>query len=145
MNSVATLVKVGMLILSFGVVGCKGTAREYCEKRITCQGGSSKDEDACTDTFNGQSDVADDYECGDQFDSYLDCMNDHSACRTGNEGNTKTYTTTDSSGNDACQSTGEAYRSCLSAAHANYYSSYSARPTPLWVAFAPACSLRARL
>jgi hypothetical protein len=122
MNSVARLVKVGVVALAFGMVGCAGTARKYCEKKVACEGGSDRDKDACTDTKDGESDVADDYNCSDQFDSALDCVNDHSTCQTTNDGSTRSFTSVDmKSGKDACQAQLEALASCKQAANAKYY------------------------
>ena len=99
---VISMLSLGLLFVS---VSCSGKAGDFCDKSKDCNGGNDKDRDACVATVNALSDVADDYDCGDQFDNYFDCVTDNSICKDGKL-----------EADDACKSQGVAYITCQAAA-----------------------------
>lgn len=74
-------------VLSLGAllaaVSCSGATGDYCDKEHDCEGGNDADRDACVARAQASSDVADDYDCGDQYGEYLDCIADKSTCNNG--------------------------------------------------------------
>lgn len=67
--------------------GCGGPdLQSYCDDRESCLNGNSADVDACVASFKGQRDVASDIGCGDEFDTYYDCVIGKASCRSVNTG-----------------------------------------------------------
>jgi hypothetical protein len=78
------LYSVVVVALAALAVGCRGHEYgDYCDKQKSCEGGNDKDKDACVDQLEGEEDIADDYDCGDQFDKVTKCLKDNSVCTDG--------------------------------------------------------------
>lgn len=75
-----SLLSLGALLAA---VSCSGTTGDYCDKKQNCEGGNDADYDACVAGANASSDIADDYDCGDQYGKYFDCAADKSTCNNG--------------------------------------------------------------
>jgi len=107
------LIFVGITTM-YGVVGCGSEQKDYCDKKVSCEGGNDKDKAACASEAEAAEDSAEDYGCGDQFGKLLDCVNSNSSCQGSS---TKTYTTYDlTTGVNKCQSQVTALDACVRAA-----------------------------
>ncbi len=69
---------VVVMAAAFLAAGCD--IREYCEAWRNCVGGNDEDEKACREQLRTQEDVADIYDCEDDFDTYLQCLINDSEC-----------------------------------------------------------------
>lgn len=98
---IVSTLTLGVLLLS---ASCSGKAGDYCDKVKSCEGGNDNDRDACVEAFHAQEDVAGDYDCGDAFDDYTECVIDTAVCTNG-----KLVT-------DPCASARAAYGACQQAA-----------------------------
>jgi hypothetical protein len=111
-DSVEVIMRVGLypvvvVAAAALAVGCRGNEyKDYCDKLVACVGGNDKDKDACVDSMEGDEDVADDYDCGKQYDSYTGCLKNGLACVSG---------VPDES---ACDAQGAAFGECVAAASA---------------------------
>lgn len=76
-RSYAFLLLLGLGALS---VGCGGAASDYCDQVCDCEGCSDKDYDKCVADFEYMEDVAEAYDCSDDFDSAVDCVIEHNDC-----------------------------------------------------------------
>jgi hypothetical protein len=102
---------LGALLLS---ASCSGRYGDYCDKLIDCEGGNDKDRSACVEFAKAEADVADDYDCGDAFDTAFDCLVNSSVCTAERKLDDK-----------ACDDQRKAERACIEAA-----SSKHDNPTP---------------
>ena len=102
-SHILSVLSLGVLLVS---VSCSGKFGDYCDKDKNCGGGNDNDRDACVAGAKAQEDVADDYDCGDKFDDYFDCLADKAVCT---EGRLKAP-------NDACDPQEKAYEACVDAA-----------------------------
>ena len=93
---------LGVLLLS---ASCSGKYGDYCDKLIDCEGGNDKDRDACVEFAKAEADVADDYDCGDAFDTALDCLVNSSVCTAEKKLDDK-----------ACDAQSKAEKACIEAA-----------------------------
>ena len=103
MKASFTLILVGVAAL-LGAVGCGNDIKDYCDKKVSCEGGNDKDKSACTDLYENEEDRAEDYDCGDSFSKFKDCIVSNSSCQTAADG-TKyytTYTSATAAGTDKC-------------------------------------------
>ncbi len=97
------LYSVMVVALAALAVGCRGNEYgDYCDKVKACAGGNDKDKDACVDAMEGEEDIADDYDCGKQFDTLTKCLNDNFNCSSG----------VPSTGT-ACNAANEALNACI--------------------------------
>jgi hypothetical protein len=97
-----------LMALALSLANCTGQFRAYCEARFGCEPGNEKDIDACVSQLEGASDIAEAYDCGDEFDELADCITAKGACVNGN------FQEPD----DSCEPKSDAYKKCTSAASA---------------------------
>lgn len=71
------------LLCAFGGVGCSpyGT---YCADKMDCEGGNDNDIEACEIQMSADADTADVWDCGDDWDFYLECLEAESHCDNDN-------------------------------------------------------------
>lgn len=75
-----------LVLLFFSVVAtaCGPTHAELCERAALCGAGGDAEIDACITDLDQRAAVSDIYDCEDQWNSYLDCMDELGTC-DGNE------------------------------------------------------------
>ena len=73
----------GVVLLAAGAeaVGCGTSAGSICDEVCDCQGCSDADYDDCIDEIEDAEGDAEDEGCEDEFDTYLDCLDEELACR----------------------------------------------------------------
>ena len=94
-----------LLALCAGGAGCSSIA-ELCEERADCEGMSDQELDDCIVSDEAAADLADSYDCGEEFDASFDCWADNATCSDG------VYSVPEG----ACDSEGAAYQECMSKA-----------------------------
>lgn len=56
---------------------------DFCEKQSDCEGGNDNDIDACVEASRGEEDVADAYDCSDEYDDLFECVDENASCKSG--------------------------------------------------------------
>ncbi|MFO0735893.1 MAG: hypothetical protein U0270_08435 [Labilithrix sp.] len=93
-------------VMALMLANCSSKYRDDCQAQVDCEGGNDADVDACVDQQKGVEDVADAYECGDQWGEYTDCVEGKGVCENGN------YSVKDTS----CAAKAAAALACIKAA-----------------------------
>ena len=75
---------------------------DFCQKEADCEGGNDNDVDACVEASRGQEDVADAYDCSDEYDDLFDCVDENASCKSNHF-----------SAGDDCDSKAEALSDCI--------------------------------
>ncbi len=98
-------------LLFLSLAQCSSTYADTCQSSIDCEGGNDKDVDACVAEARGTENRAEAYDCGDQFETVIDCVKDNGTCK--DENGKKSFTT-----GDTCKAKNEALTACVLAATA---------------------------
>jgi hypothetical protein len=90
--------------------GCgNGLVSDYCEQRCDCENCNDRELDECEIRYSGNADIADIYDCGEEYDTLLQCRIDHGHCDND-------YWTTD---ND-CDGESQDYDECVDDASSHH-------------------------
>jgi hypothetical protein len=60
---------------------CSSQYQKYCDAVRDCEGGNDKDVDACVESQRATEEAAEEYDCGDQWQSVAECL-DLATCKT---------------------------------------------------------------
>jgi hypothetical protein len=92
-RAVATAALIGGALC---LVGCGTSPEDVCDSLCDCQGCSDRQYDDCVEAYERAQDQAERYGCGDEYEDYLDCLDDTLECRYGrvdwDYGNCNDYT-----------------------------------------------------
>lgn len=105
--------------------GCGPDIQGLCEQQESCLGGNDADIDACVVAYDGARDNAHDIGCGEEYDSFVECLmpqydcSDVGTCNTSDDcngsacvnGECKNFGI-DPANADACESQLNAYARC---------------------------------
>lgn len=89
---VARVVRVGAALVALALVaaGCResppvrpGRFADYCTRRARCEGGNSRDINACQASFEGTLAQADAFGCRSVYDAMLQCLLRKARCGDG--------------------------------------------------------------
>lgn len=72
-------------VLLSGTAACHSQASEYCDAKCDCVGCSDANYDECVISYDAQVDVADAYDCRQDFDIRHDCIMAKADCVLGND------------------------------------------------------------
>lgn len=64
---------------ALAITGCSPYGA-LCADKMDCEGGNDADVDACVIQSEAAEDVAYNYDCGDDWDEYVACLEDRSRC-----------------------------------------------------------------
>ncbi len=74
----------GTLLASVGFVvalsGCGTSASDLCDLSVECEGGNDADYDACNARYDAVAEIADLKNCGEEYDSWIECFADNARC-----------------------------------------------------------------
>ena len=70
----------GMLALVIFAPGCGPDLQALCERQESCLGGNDADITACLTVYEGARDNAQDIGCGDEYDTYIECLTPKYEC-----------------------------------------------------------------
>lgn len=80
MNLLATPLRVVLLGIALGAIGCGSSSSDYCTAKIDCEGGNDQDIEACEIARDADEDIASVYGCEPEWDDYFACWEDRGYC-----------------------------------------------------------------
>jgi hypothetical protein len=66
--------------LAGSMAGCGPSVGGYCFQAKNCEGGNDFDEEACNVRFDELAAIADNQNCGSEFDNWFDCSEEQARC-----------------------------------------------------------------
>lgn len=69
-----------LVAIALMALGCGGGSVALCEKYQECNGGNDADFDACLASADGLSAIAAAYDCGEQYNKLLECLETRGTC-----------------------------------------------------------------
>jgi hypothetical protein len=100
-----TVITLGVFAL-LATTQCSSRYSKFCETEKNCVGGNDADYDACIAEERASEDIADAYDCADQWDTYASCK-ENATC---NNGSVQTACTDQSKALSDCKSAGKSKR-----------------------------------
>ena len=67
-----------------GIAACgDGQIEDLCSKFMRCEGGNSKDREACYEQMHGHKKAAEAYNCNQRYSRWADCLETRGECNGG--------------------------------------------------------------
>ncbi len=63
------------------------TQDSICGKQADCLGWNSARKDACEEELEGNDEIASEYDCGSQFSTYMNCLDETASCKVDQKSN----------------------------------------------------------